>query len=156
MAWRLKKTTKQYSDIIRSAMAYLVTGVPTVYSYRLFRRRRSKKTTKLRVTGLWMGDSPATGNLPAERASNAENVTLIASSLKNTLVNNQCGFSNFLEYHSLRSHVIRNLFWFRYHVAPRKLWATHEAMGTHSVTCVCSSRLMNSNCHVQSKILSLV
>ena len=37
-------------------------------------RRRSKKTSKLRVTGLCEGNSPVTGELPAQRASNAESV----------------------------------------------------------------------------------
>ena len=35
-------------------------------------RRRSKKTPKLRVTGLCAGNSPVTGEYPAEMASNAE------------------------------------------------------------------------------------
>ena len=38
--------------------------------------RRSKKTSKLRVTGLYVGNSPATGEFPAQRASNAENVSI--------------------------------------------------------------------------------
>ena len=38
---------------------------------RLF-RRRSKKTSKLRVTGLCAGNSPVTGQFPAQRVSNAE------------------------------------------------------------------------------------
>ena len=38
---------------------------------RLF-RRRSKKTSKLRVTGLCVGNSPGTGEFPAQMASNAE------------------------------------------------------------------------------------
>ena len=40
---------------------------------RLF-RRRSKKTPKLRVTGLCAGNSPVTGEFPAQRASDAENI----------------------------------------------------------------------------------
>ena len=40
--------------------------------HRLF-RRRSKITSKLRVTGLCEGNSPGTGAFPAQRASNAEN-----------------------------------------------------------------------------------
>ena len=40
---------------------------------RLF-RRISKKTSKLRVTGLFVGNSPGTGELPAQLASNAVNV----------------------------------------------------------------------------------
>ena len=42
---------------------------------RLF-RRRSKKTSKLRVTGLCVGNSPVTGEFPAQRASYAENVSI--------------------------------------------------------------------------------
>ena len=41
---------------------------------RLF-RRRSKKTSKLRVTRLCVGNSPATGEFPTQMASNAENVS---------------------------------------------------------------------------------
>ena len=40
---------------------------------RLF-RRRSKKTSKLRVTGLCAGNSSGTGEFPAQMASYAENV----------------------------------------------------------------------------------
>ena len=39
-------------------------------------RRRSKETSKLRVTGLYEGNSPVTGEFPAQRASNAENVSI--------------------------------------------------------------------------------
>ena len=38
-------------------------------------RCRSKKTSKLRVTGLCMGNSPETGEFPAQRSSNVENVS---------------------------------------------------------------------------------
>ena len=37
-------------------------------------RRRSKKTSKLRVTGLCAGNSPVIGEFTTQRASNAENV----------------------------------------------------------------------------------
>ena len=43
---------------------------------RLF-RRRSKKTSKLRVTGLCAGNSPVTGEFPAQMASNAENGSIL-------------------------------------------------------------------------------
>ena len=43
----------------------------TVYSM-----RRSKKTSKLCVTDLCVGNSPATGEFPAQRASIAENVCI--------------------------------------------------------------------------------
>ena len=39
-------------------------------------RRRSKKTPKLHVTGLCAGNSPGTGEFPAQMASNAENVSI--------------------------------------------------------------------------------
>ena len=42
---------------------------------RLF-RRRSKKTSTLRVTGLCAGNSPGTGEFPTQMASNAENVSI--------------------------------------------------------------------------------
>ena len=42
---------------------------------RLF-RRRSKKTSKLRVTGLCVGNSLGTGEFPAQMASYAENVSI--------------------------------------------------------------------------------
>ena len=42
---------------------------------RLF-RRKSKKTSKLRVTGLCVGNSPGTGEFSAQMASYAENVSI--------------------------------------------------------------------------------
>ena len=39
-------------------------------------RQRSKKTSKLRVTGLCAGNSPVTGEFPAQWASYAENVSI--------------------------------------------------------------------------------
>ena len=42
---------------------------------RLF-RRRSEITSKLRVTGLRAGNSPGTGEFPAQMASNTENVSI--------------------------------------------------------------------------------
>ena len=37
---------------------------------------RSKKTSKLRVTGLCVGNSPGTGEIPAHMASNAKNISI--------------------------------------------------------------------------------
>ena len=42
---------------------------------RLF-RIRSQKTSKLRVTGLCVGNSPVTGEYPAQRANNEENASI--------------------------------------------------------------------------------
>ena len=43
-------------------------------------RRRSKKTSKLRVTGLCAGNSPVTVEFPVHRASNSENVSFLMKS----------------------------------------------------------------------------
>ena len=58
-----------------SAMASQTTSFAIVYST-VYSRRKSKKTSKLRVTGLCAGNSPVTGEFPAQRASNAENVSI--------------------------------------------------------------------------------
>ena len=55
-------------------------GVPNHQPYecllnRLF-KHRSKKTSKLRVTGLYEGNSLVIGEFPAQRASNTENVSV--------------------------------------------------------------------------------
>ena len=39
-------------------------------------RQRSKKTSKLRLNGLCEGNSQGTGEFPAQRASNAENISI--------------------------------------------------------------------------------
>ena len=52
-----------------------ITSLTSVYST-VYSRRRSKKTSKLRVTDLCAGNSPVTGEFPAQRASNAENVSI--------------------------------------------------------------------------------
>ena len=41
-----------------------------------FLRRRSQETSKLRVTGLCAGNSPGTGEFPAQMDSDAENVSI--------------------------------------------------------------------------------
>ena len=52
-------------------MASQITSLTIVLRNRLF-RCRSKKTSKLRVTGLCARNSPVTGEFPAQIASNAE------------------------------------------------------------------------------------
>ena len=58
-----------------STMASQITSLTILYSA-VYSRCRSKKTSKLRVTGLCEGKSPVTGEFPAQRASNAENVSI--------------------------------------------------------------------------------
>ena len=64
-----------YNDVIMSSMASQITSLTIVYSS-VYSRRRSKKMSKLRVAGLYGGSSPVTGGFPAQRASNAENVSI--------------------------------------------------------------------------------
>ena len=61
-----------YIYVIMSAMASQITSHMSVYST-IYSRRRSKKTSKLRITGLCEGNSPVTGEFPAQRACIAEN-----------------------------------------------------------------------------------
>ena len=57
--------TQNYSDAIKSALASQITGVLIIHS--TVRWGRSKKTPKLRVIGLCVGNSPVTGEFPAQR-----------------------------------------------------------------------------------------
>ena len=58
-----------------SVIASQITSLTIVYST-VYSRRRSKKTSKLRVTGLCVGNSPVTAEFPAQTTSNAENVSI--------------------------------------------------------------------------------
>ena len=64
-----------YNDVIMRAMVSQITSLATVYST-VYSRRRSKKISKLRVTGLRVGNSPVPGEFRAQMASNAENVSI--------------------------------------------------------------------------------
>ena len=57
------------------SMASQITRLTFVYSAVYF-GRRSKKISKFRVIGLCAGNSPGTGELPAQMASNAKNVSI--------------------------------------------------------------------------------
>ena len=52
-----------YNDVKMSVMASQITSLTIVYST-VYSRRGSKKTSKLRVTGLCAGNSPVTGEIP--------------------------------------------------------------------------------------------
>ena len=65
--------TDHYNDVIMSAMASQITSLRIVYS--IVYSGANKKTSKLRVTGLCAGNSPVTGEFPAQMASDAENVS---------------------------------------------------------------------------------
>ena len=61
-----------YGDVIMTPMAFQITSLTIVFLI----RRRSTKTSKLRVNGLCEGNSPVTGGFPTLRVSNAENVSI--------------------------------------------------------------------------------
>ena len=65
-----------YNDVIMSLIASQITSLTIVYSTVCLFRRRSTKTSKLRVTGLCARNSTGTGEIPTQRASNAENVSI--------------------------------------------------------------------------------
>ena len=64
-------------------------------------RRRSKKTWKLRVTGLCAGNSPRTGEFPAQMASNAENVSI---SWRHHDTSSRAGLLPYTRYHIHYTH----------------------------------------------------
>ena len=65
----------QYCDVIMSAIVSQITGASTVYSTACSDAGQ-RKTSKLCGTGLFEGNSPVTGEFPAQRASDAENVSI--------------------------------------------------------------------------------
>ena len=60
-----------YSDVILGAMVSQITSLSIGCSIVC-----SKKTSKLRVTGLYEGNSPVTGEFPSKKASNAKFVSI--------------------------------------------------------------------------------
>ena len=56
------------------ALASQITSLTIVYSS-VYSRHKSMKAAKLRVTG-FVGNSPVTGEFPAQRASNTENISI--------------------------------------------------------------------------------
>ena len=53
---------------------YQITSLTIVYSNVYSGADKKKTTSKLRVTGFSVGNSPVTGEFPAEKASNTDNV----------------------------------------------------------------------------------
>ena len=64
-----------YSDVIMSAMASQTTGVSMVYST-LCSGADQRKHQSSSSLAFVMGNSPATGEFPSQRASNAENISI--------------------------------------------------------------------------------
>ena len=76
MPWRQICTNKSatmalhYSDVIMGAM------VSQMFTQPFIRAQIKNQTSKFRVTGLWAGNSPVSGEFPAQRTSNAENISI--------------------------------------------------------------------------------
>ena len=66
---------KHYNDPIMSAMASQITSLTIVYST-VYSMRKSKENSKICVTSLIAGNSPVTGEFPAHKAGNAENISI--------------------------------------------------------------------------------
>ena len=66
---------QHYNDVIMSMIASQITSLTFVYST-VYSGADQMKTSKLRVTGLCVGNSPGTGKFPALMANNAENVSI--------------------------------------------------------------------------------
>ena len=64
-----------YSDVIMGAMASQLTSLTIVY-LTVYSGADQRKKAKLRVTGLCAGNSPVTGEFPAQVASNVGNVSI--------------------------------------------------------------------------------
>ena len=81
--WNLPVSDGLATQRIRNTLQWNRNGLDGVSNHqphhcllsRLF-RCRSKKTSKLRVTGLCTGNSPGTSEFPAQMTSNAENVSI--------------------------------------------------------------------------------
>ena len=82
---------------------------------RLF-KRRSKKTSKLCVTGLSVGNSSGTGEFPARRASNTENVSIWwrHHDIRNPISDPHGWVTWCLLYFGEINHIIRRLNWYIY------------------------------------------
>ena len=73
--YMLRSSYTHYNDVIIIAMASQITSFTIVY-WTVYSRRRSKKASKLCVIGLRAGISPVTGEFPAQRVSNEDNVSI--------------------------------------------------------------------------------
>ena len=63
-----------YNDVKKGAIASQITSIMIVFST-IYSDADKKNTSKLRVTGHCVGNSPGTGEFPAQMPSNAENIS---------------------------------------------------------------------------------
>ena len=66
---------RHYNDVIMSAITSKITSLTIVYST-VYSYADQSKHQSSRVTGFCAGNSPVTGEFPAQMASNAENVSI--------------------------------------------------------------------------------
>ena len=66
---------RHYNDVIMVPQASQITSLTIVYSA-VYSGADQRKASKLCVTGLCTGNSPGTGEFPAQMASNAENISI--------------------------------------------------------------------------------
>ena len=85
--WRLQRNDviflEHYSDLIMGAMASQIISLAIVYSI---------VYSKPRVTGLCVGNSPVTGEFPAQMGSNAENVPISDDVIMKSVIENHTVF----------------------------------------------------------------
>ena len=89
--------------------------------------RRSKKTSKLRVTGLCVGNSPGTGEFPAQMASYAENVSIWWRH-----------HGSFLFYHRSVSWRLKHLASLNLYVVPMWTWWRHQMETFSALLALCA------------------
>ena len=84
-----------HDDVIMGTMASQITSLTIVYST-VYSHARSKKASRLRVTGLCAGNSPGTGEFPAQIASNAE--FFFSISWRHHVMGSSCRVNNQIMY----------------------------------------------------------
>ena len=97
----------------RSSLQWRHTGCDSVSNHqpydcllnRLF-RHRSRKTSKLCVTGLCAWNSPVTGEFPVQKASNAENVSIWWHHHVRTILLTHLSYHSLTSNHRYIKHVI--------------------------------------------------
>ena len=88
--------------VIMSVMASQITSLICLFSHRW------KNTSKLHVTGLCVGNSPATGEFPAQRDSDAENVSIWWRHHV-VIIAFLCVCCNYMAIHSLCAYSVKGL-----------------------------------------------
>ena len=65
-----------YNDVIMGVVSSQITSLTIVYSTVTYTGADQKKTSKLRVTGFYAGNSSETSDFPAQMANNAETFSI--------------------------------------------------------------------------------